>query len=114
LADLVASLRRIGRLGLTIAWPGHGSPVRAHRILIARRLAETRALVVASRSALRREELTPYELAEKLALDVSAEALPTALGMVYAAGGWLGDRGIAATRTVDGVVRLSAPADRVT
>lgn len=106
LADLVASWRRLGRLPIVIAWPGHGRPIRAHRILVARRLAKVRQNLREARAALRAGASTLVEVAGALGLDLEADGLAAGLGDVVALTDWLVKRRLAERRMVDGLLRL--------
>jgi glyoxylase-like metal-dependent hydrolase (beta-lactamase superfamily II) len=115
MGELIASWRRLGRLPLTIAWPGHGGPIRAHRILIARRLVAARSRLQASRSALLGGAETIWEVATALRLSHDPEDLPAVLGESAALLNWLVDRGVATRSVAHGVIRFEAavrPKDR--
>lgn len=107
LAALVASWRSIGRLPVAIAWPGHGPPVRAHRVLIARRLAELRARVAAARSAVEGGATTVWEVAEALRLSAAPEDLAATLSAAVSLLDWLTTQRRIQRRVTSGVVRYS-------
>lgn len=106
LADLLTSWARLSRLPVTIAWPGHGREIRAHRILIARRTAAARTQLRAARRAVRHGASTLCELADALELDVSPEGLPATLGDAVAMADYLVERQLVTRRVEDGVVRF--------
>ncbi len=66
LVDYIASLKRVAAMEVSVAWPGHGPPVRDHRALIATRLEHhaTRSAYIAS--LLADGPLTAYELCMRL------------------------------------------------
>lgn len=107
LADLVASWRRVGRLDVAVAWPGHGSPIRAHRLLVARRLAGVRQRLRATRAAVLGGATTIWEVATALGHPATPEAVPQALGETVALVDWLSERGRLRRATSDGVVVLA-------
>ena len=108
LRDLLGSWRRVGRLPVDIAWSGHGAPVRAHRVLLARRLASTRAGLLAARQALREGAVTLWEIAEALELDLRPDMLDVTMGVVVARMDWLVERELVERRLGDGLLRFRA------
>jgi len=110
--DLVASWRRIGRLPMRAVLPGHGTPIRAHRILLARRLAEARSALGATRDAVRSGAATLWDVAEATGLPMEPERLASTLGQVVARLDALVRRGVLARRADDGQLRFVAIARR--
>lgn len=106
LADLVASWRLVGGLALSIAWPGHGRPVRAHRILVARRLASVRSRLQSARRVLQGRHMTAWELASELGLSLDGRDLPATLGESVALLRWLAARGLVDRSESGGLVRF--------
>ncbi len=109
LADLIRSWRRIGGLPLHVVWAARGPAVRAHRVLIARRLAGTRRRLLAARRALSGGAGTIWEVA--CALDPEPpppDTLDDCLGETVALLDWLVDRGLARRTVREGVVRLES------
>jgi len=106
LADLVSSWRRVARLTIRITWPGHGPAIRAHRMLVARRLAAARDRVRAARAAVEAGSTTLLELAAALGLSAAPPDLVATLGEVVAVGDWLVERGWCARSVVEGTIRL--------
>jgi glyoxylase-like metal-dependent hydrolase (beta-lactamase superfamily II) len=107
LAALIASWRRIGRLDVTRVWPGHGTPLRAHRVQLARRLAEARDGVRQTREALRGGASTVWEVAEATGLPLKANRLALVLGLVVARLDWLAERGLAERRLEGAQLRFA-------
>jgi glyoxylase-like metal-dependent hydrolase (beta-lactamase superfamily II) len=102
LADLIASWRRLGRMRLSILWPGHGGPVRAHRVLIARRLALLRSRLADTRRALEDGASSIWEVSCSLGPEPpSPERLQSSLGETVALLDWLVERQRATRRLVD-------------
>ncbi len=110
LAELVQAWRTVGRLSVVTLWPGHGAPIRAHRILVARRLAGTRARLRAARDAVADGATTVWEVAVALALSSSPSALAATLSEAAGLLEWLTDRGLLNRSVVEGVVRYAASA----
>jgi len=108
LALLLASWRRVGRLRLSIAWTGHGEPVRAHRLLIARRLAGLRGRLVGARAALASGASTAWEVAGSLDLQRDGASLAASLAETFALCEWLRDRGQASGGRSGEVMRYQA------
>jgi glyoxylase-like metal-dependent hydrolase (beta-lactamase superfamily II) len=106
LADLIRSWRRLSRQRLEIVWPGHGRPVRAHRILVARRIAETREGLQATLEAVTGGAATVGELAGALDMSVTADGLFASLSEIVARTDWLVERGLLERRTATGVLRF--------
>ncbi len=116
LADLIASLLALGRLDASIILPGHGPPIRAHRVLIARRLADIRARLQTVRSIVAGRPRSLWDVARHLGgpVDDAAEAADR-LAIAVAYSDWLAQRGWAARHVRDGIVfieRRAAPARR--
>ncbi|MFN2114456.1 MAG: MBL fold metallo-hydrolase [Anaerolineae bacterium] len=105
MAELIASWRRLGRLPLGIAWPGHGGPIRAHRILVARRLVAARSRLQVARAELAGGAETVWDLAAALGLSSEPSELPAVLGETVALISWLVDRGLASREESGGVIR---------
>ncbi len=110
LASLIASWRRIGKVRVDIAWPGHGPPVRAPRIRLARSLAEARDGVRATRAALVAGARSPWEVAMHTGLPSEAERLALVMGWVVARLDWLVDRGLAERRFEGDALRFEPAA----
>lgn len=109
LADLIASWRRLGRMRLDICFTGHGQPIRAHRVLIARRLAELRRRLTASRAALAEGAGSIWEVACALGPEAPGPAsLQPRLGETIALLDWLVERE-RASRSLDGEVLRYRP-----
>ncbi len=103
LEDLIGSWRRLGRMRLAILWPGHGGPVRAHRVLIARRLAELRRRLAQTRAALGSGGSSIWEVCCALGPEPPAPAnLQSRLGESVALLDWLVEHGRATRRMDDG------------
>ncbi|MEO8083897.1 MAG: MBL fold metallo-hydrolase [Ardenticatenales bacterium] len=122
-ALLGAQMRAWRRLALVAptAWlPGHGERIRAPRVLVARRVAETRAALHATRRALGDAPESAWRIAVRLDLvprDDAAEdgaALDaTALRTIVARLDWLVERGAALRSADHGEWRfVAAPAGR--
>jgi glyoxylase-like metal-dependent hydrolase (beta-lactamase superfamily II) len=93
LSDLIASWRRLGRMQLEICFTGHGQPIRAHRVLIARRLADLRRRLTASRAALTEGASCIWEVACALGPEAPGPAsLQPRLGETIALLDWLVER----------------------
>lgn len=107
LADLVRSLQRLSRQRVAIAWPGHGRAIRAHRMLIARRLAELRQELKTARLGVAAGASTIVDVARDLDLALNAEALFASLSEAVALTDWLVERDLVERRTSDGLIRLS-------
>jgi glyoxylase-like metal-dependent hydrolase (beta-lactamase superfamily II) len=109
LADLIRSWRRFGGLSIDIAWMARGPAIRAHRVLVARRLAELRRRLQVARGAVAGGAGTIWETA--CVLDASpprVETLDALLGDTVALLDWLVERGLVHRSVQDGVVRLRA------
>ena len=103
LADLIGSWRRLGRMRLAILWPGHGAPIRAHRVLVARRLAEIRGRLSETQSALVDGARSLWEIGCAIGPEPPGpERLQARLGETVALLDWLVERGRARRRLVDG------------
>ena len=103
LADLIGSWRRLGRMRLAILWPGHGGPIRAHRVLVARRLAELRGRLSETQSALVEGARSLWEISCAIGPEPPGpERLQARLGETVALLDWLVERGRARRRLVDG------------
>jgi glyoxylase-like metal-dependent hydrolase (beta-lactamase superfamily II) len=109
--DLIASLRRAGDLPVRIAWPGHGRPIRAHRMLVARRLAAARARLLATLAVVRAGADTLWSVVQAHGADPDPVALGARLGEAVADLDWLVVRGRVLRTVTDGTVRFT-PARR--
>jgi glyoxylase-like metal-dependent hydrolase (beta-lactamase superfamily II) len=109
LADLIAAWRAVGRLNVAIAWPGHGAPIRAHRILVARRLATTRTRLRAARAAVAAGAETVWEVAAALGSPPTPAHLAATVSDAAGLLEWLVDRGLIERAWLAGVVRYKAP-----
>lgn len=107
LDDLIASWRALGRRSARVVHPGHGAPIRAHRVLLARRLAECRASLAAARDAVRGGASTLWEVARATGLSTEPEALGATLGDVVARLDALAARGLVERRSADGTLRFA-------
>lgn len=112
LDDLVASWRALGRRSARVVHPGHGAPIRAHRVLLARRLAECRASLAAARDAVRGGAATLWEVARSTGRSTAPEDLGTTLGDVVARLDALVRRGLIERRTADGTLRFAVATRR--
>lgn len=112
LDDLVASWRALGRLPARIVLPGHGAPIRAHRVLLARRLAEVRAALAATRDAVQGGAATLWEVAGATGLPTEPESLASTLGSVVARLDALARRGLVERRAEAGTLRFGAASRR--
>jgi len=106
LDDLARSWRRVGHLPIGIVWPASGPPVRAHRVLVARRLADVRLRLAAVRRALVAGAGTIWEVTGALGPPVTAESLPGRLAEAVALIDWLAARGRVERAVRGGVVRV--------
>lgn len=107
LADLIRSWRRFGGLSIDIAWMARGPAIRAHRVLVARRLAELRRRLQLARAALAAGAGTIWEIACALeAAPPRVDDLDACLGDTVALVDWLVERGLAQRSVQDGVLRL--------
>lgn len=110
LDDLRASWLRVGNLPVSKVFAGHGPEVRAHRVLIARRLAGVRGRLQAARDALQAGATTIWEVACALGPEPPApDTLNLRLGETVALLDWLVAHGRAGRVVEDGVLRYSAP-----
>ena len=112
LETLFASWHRLGMLRATRAWPGHGPPIRAPRVLLARRIASLRSAIRETRSVIQSDELNPWEVAKHTGLSTKPERLLSTLGHAIGRLEWLNSRSLIARRSVDGIVRYSSPVRR--
>jgi glyoxylase-like metal-dependent hydrolase (beta-lactamase superfamily II) len=106
LAELIAAWRQIARLRQAVLWPGHGPEIRAHRILVARRLAAARSQLIAARAAVSAGADTVWAVAGSLELDLGLVHLPATLSTAAALLRWLQDQQQVERRVVDGVARF--------
>jgi glyoxylase-like metal-dependent hydrolase (beta-lactamase superfamily II) len=111
LGELVSSWRAVGRLPVGIAWPGHGAPIRAHRVLVARRLATVRTRLHATQTAVNQGATTVWEVIGAIGLPTRPDLLDLSLSEAAALLGWLVRRGLLSRNRLTGVVRY-APIDR--
>lgn len=58
--------RPLGREAVDLMLPGHGAPIRSHRVLIARRLAQIREQLTGILAATAAESLSPWDLLLRL------------------------------------------------
>lgn len=105
LAELVLAWRHLARLRQAVLWPGHGPEIRAHRILVARRLAAVRSQLLATRAAVSAGADTVWAVAESLELDLRPLHLPETLSVVVAQLRWLLDQQQIERTVVDGLAR---------
>lgn len=110
--DLLASWRRLARIASRVVLPGHGAPIRAHRVLLARRLAESRAALASTRDAVRGGATTLWEIAGATELATEPAALAMTLGHVVARLDALVRRGIVERRSDGGRLRFTDAKDR--
>lgn len=110
LQQLIVDWRATSRLAAQIAWPSHGAPIRALRLLVARRLAELRIRLRATRKLVTEGAGTVWEIALGLGMPLGLESVATALGTAGAMAEWLAWRGFVARRLQGGVARYSWPA----
>lgn len=112
LRALLRSWRRVGRLRAERAWPGHGPPIRAPRVLLARRIASLRSALHELHSELRSDRLTPWEIAERTGLSIRPERLLGTLAHVFSRLEWLDERGLVQRERTDGITRYRSLAPR--
>jgi glyoxylase-like metal-dependent hydrolase (beta-lactamase superfamily II) len=112
LAELVDSWRMLGRQAVAIAWPGHGPPVRAHRALLARRLAGTRSQLRATARAVAAGHATVWAIALAIGLPPEAEQLDRTLGQAIALLDWLVAHSWLSRTSSDGILRFAGPSSR--
>lgn len=107
LAVLMDSLKRLSRLDAAIVLPGHGAPIRAHRVLVARRLAHIRARLVAAHAAVAAGARTLWDVMGALDGAIEAPAdLPPRLAEGIALVDWLIEHRRVARAVREGVVEL--------
>ncbi len=106
LAQLVEAWRTLARRSVNLWLPGHGEPIRAPRILVARRLAESRLALQSARHALSAEPLTAWEVSSRLGMGDDPDDAGRALTVTIALLDWLVDRGHAARTVRDGAWRF--------
>ena len=110
MADLIESLRAFSRLEIRHAHVGHGPMVRAHRLLIAQRLADIRAALILHRRQLGREEQSLWETIAGLSEQASdGRRLHIELSRVVAHLDWLVDKGLVKRRVIDGRLMYRRP-----
>lgn len=107
MAEMIASWRRLGRLPLSIAWPGHGHAIRAHRILVARRLVAARGRLQEARAAISDGAATIWDVAGALDMSPEPDRLAAVLGETVALVSWLVDRGLVTRDATAGVIRYA-------
>lgn len=107
LDDLIASLLALGRIDASILLPGHGAPIRAHRVLVARRLADIRASLGAVRSVVAARPRSLWDVACHLGGPVDDAGDASArLALAVACADWLVESGWADRHIRNGVVFL--------
>jgi glyoxylase-like metal-dependent hydrolase (beta-lactamase superfamily II) len=112
LDELLGSWRRVSRLAVDAVLPGHGPPVRAPRVLIARRIASVQQRLRVARSAVRGGAETVWDVT--LALDPAVPeppALPARVGESVALLEWLRAKGVV-SRERRGATAVYVPAAR--
>jgi glyoxylase-like metal-dependent hydrolase (beta-lactamase superfamily II) len=93
--DLVGSWRRLARLPVQTVWPAHGPPIRAPRVLVARRLAAMRQRLQAARAAVPAEGATLWEVVmTSEEQPMAPDRLLNAVGSAAACLEWLVSRGV--------------------
>lgn len=106
LARLVEAWRILARRPVNLWLPGHGEPIRAPRVLIARRLAESRLALQSVRHVLSAEPLTAWEVCTRRGMAGGAHDAGRALTATIALLDWLVARGHAARTVRDGAWRF--------
>ncbi len=109
LERLVASWRLVGRLPVRIAWPGHGPPIRAHAVLVARRLLTVQSRVRAAEGAVNDGARTVWEVARAIGLSAEPKLLDLTLSEAAALLDWLRRRGRIERRVAGEVVQFTPP-----
>lgn len=89
LQELRASWRAVGRLPISLAWPGHGPPIRAHGLLVARRHLTVRSRLRACEAAVRDGAATVWEVARAIGLSADPALLDLTLSEAAALLDWL-------------------------
>ncbi len=112
LQQLIDSWRATARLPTRIAWPGHGQPIRAYRILVARRLAALRDQLRAARTQVAEGATTVWEIGLGLGLSAAPESVAITVGHAGALAEWLTWRGLTERAVWDGVARYRSPDTR--
>jgi glyoxylase-like metal-dependent hydrolase (beta-lactamase superfamily II) len=112
LTPLVASMRRVGRLPVSIAWASEGETIRAHRVLVAVRLAGIRRSIASARAAVGAGARTVWEVAEQTGLATDAATLPDVLAETIALLDWLTTRDQLQRQLHGPVVHYSATGTR--
>ncbi len=105
LEALFGSWHSLGRLRAERAWPGHGPPIRAPRVLLARRIAALRTALRETRLELQSSDLSPWEVAMKTGLSPSPERLLGTLAHIFSRLEWLHERGLVSREQVEGITR---------
>ena len=89
LEALRTSWRLVGRLPVRRLWPSHGPPSRAHRLLVARRLANLRRRLQEARRSVADGAITVWDVIEAAAEAPPPAALSAVLGDTVARLEWL-------------------------
>jgi len=105
---LMVSWRRVSEMDAERAWPGHGEPIRALRVLVARRQAGARDALRSTRRALSESPQDAWSIAKTTGLPTSPARLNATLGVVLARLDWLVERGWASRAPEDGLDRYVA------
>ena len=95
LVDYVASLERTSELEFSVAWPGHGAPIHAHRTLIKDRLAHHQRRAERILGVLVNGPHTIYALSEAIFSDLNPMDRFLSISEVLAHLEWLEDQGAA-------------------
>ncbi len=107
LERLLASWRLVGRLPVRIAWPGHGPPIRAHALLVARRVLTVNSRVRAAEEAVNDGARTVWEIARAMGLPADPKLLDLTLSETAALLEWLSRRGRIERRLTGEVVQFT-------
>lgn len=114
LARLMEAWRSLARRGLPLWLPGHGEPVRAPRVLVARRLAEARLELQAVRRVLSNVPLTAWEVAARSGRGAGIAEAGRRVAETIALLDWLVERGQAHRTATGGAWRFTRTSRRRT